>query len=71
MLLYTVMSYDAVFGTNTPLNAPKTGVSMIHNGYLEWTQTDGERRVSRVDSTDPSVYLREDYAPGAQWLPKS
>lgn len=71
MLLYTIMPYDAIFGQGMeqPPKASKTGISVIRNGYLEWTQVGGKRRVSRIDSTNPADYLRADYVPGAQWSP--
>lgn len=72
MLLYTIMPYDSIFGQG-PIaqeEQPQTGTSAIQGGFVEWTQVGKNRCVSRVYSTDPSVYLRADYAPGAPWFPK-
>ncbi|ADU26930.1 YlzJ-like family protein [Ethanoligenens harbinense] len=72
MLLYTVMPYDAIFGevqeeTDSPA---QQGISAINGGFVEWTRDGGVPRVARLISTDPSAYLRADYAPGAPWFPK-
>lgn len=65
MLLYTVMPYDAIFGGDADI--PQTETSSIPGGYVEWMRDGETRRISRVESTDPSVYLRADFAPGAPW----
>lgn len=72
MLLYTIMPYDAVFGqTQAEADSPaQRGVSVVKGGFLEWTRDGGTSRVARLISTDPSAYLRADYAPGMPWFPK-
>lgn len=68
MLLYTIMPYQAIFGQDTETDTElETGFSAINGGFVEWTRVNGERRISRVESTDPSVYLQKEYMPGACW----
>ncbi len=60
MLLYTVMPYDAIFPPQ-PEGEPEE--RPIPGGYLELTHTSAGYTVSRIDSTDPRMYLGR-FAPG-------
>lgn len=73
MILYTVASYEVIFGgegVSTAEDVPRMGTSPIAGGFVEWVQDADGRHVSRLCSTNPADYLRADYTPGAPWRPQ-
>lgn len=66
MLLYTIMPLEAIF----PPGEPQTEFRQIKGGYVELNRNDGELQVSRLISTDPSLYLHGPQ-PGDKYHPGS
>lgn len=60
MILWTVERPERIF----PPKAEKTVYRNVSGGLLEGVDTEKGFRVGRLISTDPSLYLRADYAPG-------
>lgn len=60
MILWTIERLENIF----PEKAPKTALRKVKGGFLEGTDSADGFTVGRLISTDPSLYLREDYAPG-------
>ncbi|HCC00619.1 MAG TPA: hypothetical protein DEP42_05325 [Ruminococcaceae bacterium] len=71
MLLYTIESYDTIFGTGLSNEKQQvlSGTTSVHDGMVEWVKEGKEYKVSRFISTDPFAYLRQAYTPGAPWRP--
>lgn len=60
MILWTVESVDRIF----PSPQPERSIMEIDGGLLEGEKTTEGFKVSRLISTDPGLFLKEEYAPG-------
>lgn len=60
-MLYTVVPMELL---NYPAEEAKTEFKNITGGMLEMCQQDGEYKVVRLISTDPRMYLDDQYSPG-------
>ena len=60
MILWTVEPPERIF----PRKPEKTVYRNVSGGLLEGVDTENGFRIGRLISTDPALFLREDYAPG-------
>ena len=60
MILWTVEPVDSIF----PSPQPERSIMEIDGGLLEGEKTPEGFKVSRLISTDPGLFLKEEYAPG-------
>jgi len=61
MLLHTIVSEYDIFGDAQ--NPQPTEFLNIAGGMLECKICDGKRQITRLHSTNPYLYLRNDYSP--------
>lgn len=61
MLIHSIVPYEQIFPQT---DIPKTSVKNFAGGYLELVTIEGKEQISRVESTDPAVYLKSRYTPG-------
>lgn len=61
MILYTIVPPQQVF--YEPAKA-EYEYRQVHNSYVQGVRIDGKFSISRLISTDPSMYLDPRYAPG-------
>lgn len=66
MILHTIVPYEKIFETN---DIPPTEYVNIRGGFAQLDTTGGKRRITRIISTDPSVYLDSTLAPGSDYSP--
>lgn len=60
MILWTPEPVDRIF----PSPQPKKSIMEINGGLIEGEKTPEGFRISRLISTDPGLFLKEEYAPG-------
>lgn len=61
-MIHSIISMDDIFFTE---NTVRTEYQPIGGGFLELNTVGGERRVCRLHSTDPYLYLNRRYSPYA------
>lgn len=61
MILHTIISEYDIFSSEEQ-NQPTQFVD-IAGGKLEYKVYNGEKQITRLHSTNPYLYLRNDYAP--------
>ncbi len=61
-MIHSIISMDDIFFTE---NTVRTEYQPIGGGLLELNTVDGEKRVCRLHSTDPYLYLNRRYSPCA------
>lgn len=61
MILHTIISEYDIF--NSEENEQPTQFVNIAGGMLEYRVFNGEKLISRLHSTNPYLYLRDEYSP--------
>ncbi len=61
MVLHTIISEYDIFRNESDFKQPQ--FMDIQNGFIEFDEYNGEKRVLRLHSTDPSMYLKDEYSP--------
>jgi len=61
MILHTIISEYDIF--NSEENEQPTQFVNIAGGMLEYRVFNGEKQISRLHSTNPYLYLRDEYSP--------
>lgn len=61
MILWTPEPVDRIF----PSPQPEKSIMEINGGLIEGEKTPGGFKISRLISTEPGLFLKEEYAPGA------
>lgn len=62
MILHTIINEADVWADNSNVILPNEFVS-IDGGLIECRQYNGERQVVRLHSTNPYLYLKNEYSP--------
>ena len=52
-------------------NLPQSSMRQINGGYLEGVETPQGFQATRLCSTDPALYLKNEYAPGSILPPQT
>lgn len=60
MVLHTIIGMDDIFATNS---AADIKTEAIKGGVVEYEKVNGEYKLRRLVSTDPSMYLDKRYQP--------
>ena len=62
MPIHSIISLSDIF-CNMDMSLPKTEYKQINGGLLEIEEFSGKKRVRRLISTDPKLYLSKKYMP--------
>lgn len=62
MILHSIVPPEAVMYAEEPIQYE---TRQLPNGYIQGVNSNGKFTVSRLISTDPSLYLDPRYAPGS------
>lgn len=62
MILHSIIPPEAVMYVEEPIEYE---TRQLPNGYIQGVNSNGKFTVSRLISTDPSLYLDPRYAPGS------
>ena len=60
MIIHSIISQNDIFFTDS-ISQPS--YKNINGGFVEFSYTDGIKRISRLHSTNPHLYLDKHYAP--------
>lgn len=68
MILHTIISEDDIFSVENSNNIDNKndGITQYLNiagGRIEYNINNGQKQVVRLFSTDPSLYLKDEYTP--------